>query len=108
MGGFWTAEKTACPASIRTATGACGFGAPGSATSTGTNPQNSSGESALNFTGNSKFVGWEIDLGLRYTIMPGLVWTPRVGFADYGDATSANGRSAKEAWVITNRMIYIF
>ncbi|HXH13590.1 MAG TPA: hypothetical protein VNP04_27935 [Alphaproteobacteria bacterium] len=108
VGGFWTAEKTACPASIRTATGECGFGAPGSATSTGTNPRNSSGESALNFTGNSKFVGWEIDLGLRYTIMPGLVWTPRVGFADYGDATSANGRSAKEAWVITNRMIYIF
>jgi hypothetical protein len=97
-GGFWTAEKTACPAVVRVGsiTGPCG------------GLTNSSGEPALNFTGDSRFVGWEVDVGLRYTIMPGLTWTPRMGYADYGGATSANGRKAMDAWVITNRMIYIF
>jgi hypothetical protein len=97
-GGFWTAEKTACPANLRVGSlsGPCGT------------PLNSSGEPALNFTGNSRFVGWEIDVGLRYTIMPGLTWTPRVGYADYGDATSANNRQAMDAWIFVNRMIYIF
>jgi hypothetical protein len=100
-GGFWTAQKTGCPATFRVGslTGPCT--GPGS-------PRNSSGEPALNFTGNSRFVGWEVDVGLRYTIMPGLTWTPRIGYADYGDATSANGRNAMDAWVFTNRMIYIF
>jgi hypothetical protein len=96
VGGFWTAEKTACPATVRTATGACG------------GPTNSSGEPLFNFTGDSRFVGWEIDVGLRFTIMPGLTWTPRLAYADYGGATSANGRKAMDAWAIANRMIYIF
>jgi hypothetical protein len=95
-GGFWTAEKAACPASVRTVTGACG------------GPTNSSGEPLFNFTGDSRFVGWEIDVGLRYTIMPGLTWTPRFSYADYGDATSANNRNALDAWAIANRLIYIF
>jgi hypothetical protein len=95
-GGVWTAEKTACPASVRTAAGACG------------GPLNSSGEPQLNFTGNSRFVGWEIAAGIRYTIMPGLTWTPRIAYADYGNATSANGRKATDAWAFANRMIYIF
>jgi hypothetical protein len=101
VGGFWTTEKTGCPANFRT----------GSTpeTCTGPNsPLNSSGEPALNFTGDSKFIGWEIDAGLRYTIMPGLVWTPRVGYAEYGDAFAANNRKATNAWVLVNRMIYIF
>jgi hypothetical protein len=100
-GGFWTAEKTGCPANFRlgSLTGPC----------TGPNsPSNSSGEPALNFTGDSRFVGWEVDVGLRYTIMPGLTWTPRLGYADYGDAFSANNRNALDAWVFVNRMIYIF
>jgi hypothetical protein len=98
VGGFWTAEKTACPAVFRIGSidGSCG------------GPRNSSGEPALNFTGNSRFVGWEIDVGLRFTIMPGLTWTPRLSYADYGDATAANGRKAMDAWAIANRMIYIF
>ena len=96
VGGFWTAEKTGCPAVVRTETGACG------------GPTNSSGEPALNFTGDSRFVGWEIDAGLRYTIMPGLTWTPRLGYADYGDAFAANNRKATDAWIFVNRLIYIF
>ncbi|MGH8070326.1 MAG: hypothetical protein ACRERE_34835 [Candidatus Entotheonellia bacterium] len=101
VGGFWTAEKTGCPANFRlgSLSGPC----------TGPNsPRNSSGEPALNFTGNSRFMGWEIDAGLRYTIMPGLTWTPRIGYADYGDAFSANNRKATDAWIVVNRMIYIF
>jgi hypothetical protein len=100
-GGFWTAEKTGCPANFRLGSldGPC----------TGPNsPQNSSGEPALNFTGDSRFMGWEVDVGLRYTFMPGLTWTPRVGYADYGDAFAANNRKAQDAWVVVNRVIYIF
>ncbi len=100
-GGFWTAEDTACPANFRVGsiTGACTF--------TGS-PLNNSGEPALNFTGDSRFMGWEIAAGFRYTIMPGLTWTPRLAYADFGDALSANNRKAKDAWSISNRMIYIF
>jgi hypothetical protein len=100
-GGVWTAEKTACPANFRLGSTSGPCTGPGS-------PLNSSGEPQLNFTGNSSFVGWEVDVGLRYTIMPGLTWTPRIGYADYGNATSANNRTATDAWVVVNRMIYIF
>jgi hypothetical protein len=97
VGGFWTAKRTSCPAVLRSVTtGACG------------GPLNSSGEPIYNFTGNSSFLGWEIDVGFRYSIMPGLTWTPRIGYADYGDAYSANNRKAQGAWSFSNRMIYIF
>jgi hypothetical protein len=32
---------------------------------------NASGQPALNFTGNSRYAGTEIDAGLRDTILPG-------------------------------------
>jgi hypothetical protein len=95
-GGFWTAEKSGCPAVVRSTTGACG------------GPSNSSGDAALNFTGDSRFVGWEVNAGLRYTIMPGLTWTPFLAYADYGDALAANDRKAMDAWAFINRMIYVF
>ncbi len=100
-GGFWTAKKTGCPAVFRVGSLSGPCTGPGS-------PLNSSGEPALNFTGDSNFVGWEIDVGLRYTIMPGLTWTPRIGYADYGDAVAANNRKAMDAWTFSNRLIYIF
>jgi hypothetical protein len=97
-GGFWTAKKTACPANLRVGSldGACG------------GPLNAYGEPIYNFTGNSRFLGWEVAAGFRFTIMPGLTWTPRLAYADYGDAFSANNRSAQGAWSFSNRMIYIF
>jgi hypothetical protein len=101
IGAAWSAEKTACPAVFRLGSLSGPCTAPGS-------PLNSSGEPALNFTGNSRFIGWEIDAGLRYTVMPGLTWTPRIGYADYGDATAANNRSPQGAWTFSNRLIYIF
>jgi hypothetical protein len=100
-GGFWTAEKTACPATFRVGSLSGPCTGPGS-------PRNSSGEPALNFTGDSSFVGWEIDVGFRYSIMPGLTWTPRIGYASMGDAVSANNRKAQDEWMATNRLIYIF
>jgi hypothetical protein len=98
VGGFWTAEKTGCPAVFRVGSlsGACG------------GPTNSSGEPALNFTGDSSFVGWEVNAGLRYTIMPGLIWTPLLAYADYGAALDTNNRKAMDAWAFINRMIYTF
>jgi hypothetical protein len=94
---FWTAGMpTSCPAVLRTATGACGT------------PNNSSGEPIYNFTGKSNFIGWEVDVGWRYSIMPGLTWTPRFGVAPYGDALAANNRNSQPAWSFSNRMVYIF
>jgi hypothetical protein len=87
-GGAWTAEKTGCPAVLRLGSLSGPCTAPGS-------PLNGSREPALNFTGNSRFYGWEIDAGIRHAIMPGLTWTPRLGYADYGDATAANNRSPR-------------
>jgi hypothetical protein len=105
-GAFWAAEKLACPASLRVGsiTGRCG---PVVSTGTpGTN--NSSGEPVYNFTGASQDLGWEVAAGLRYTIMPGLTWTPRLAYADYGKGLNQNDRKAMDAWVFTNRVIYIF
>jgi hypothetical protein len=100
-GGFWTAEKTGCPAQFQVL--------PPNAPCTGPGvPRNAFGEPSVNFTGNSRFVGWEVAAGVRYTIMPGLTWTPRLSFADYGDATATNNRSAGTAWSFSNRMVYIF
>jgi len=64
--------------------------------------------SAVNFTGNSTYVGTEVDIGLRYTIMPGLTWTPLFGWAFLGDAYNTNNRSAQDAWALVNRVIYTF
>jgi hypothetical protein len=88
-GAFWTPNVPRCPASVRDATGAC------------TSP-------AVNFTGNSTFAGWEVDIGLRYTIMPGLTWTPRFGWAFLGDAWDTNDRKAQDAWAFVNRVVYTF
>jgi hypothetical protein len=100
-GGFWTAEDTGCPAVFRLGSISGPCTGPGS-------PSNSSGDPALNFTGNSSFVGWEVNAGFRYTIMPGLTWTPLLAYANYGDALNTNDRKALDAWAFMNRMIYIF
>ena len=97
-GGFWAAEKPACPAVLRVGsiTGDCG------------GDETASGEPALNFTGDSRYLGFEVAAGVRYTIMPGLTWTPRLSYADYGKGLNQNGRKATNAWVLVNRVIYIF
>jgi hypothetical protein len=91
IGGFWTAEATACPAVLRIGalTGPCGV-------------------PPLDFTGNSRYAGAEIDLGLRYSILPGLFWTPRVGWAFLGDAWETQHRNVQDAWTFANRVIYVF
>ena len=98
VGGMWTAGMpTNCPAVLRSlTTGACG------------GPNNGSGQPIYNFTGGSNFLGWEAAVGVRYQIMPGLTWTPRFAYADYGGAYSANSRNAQGAYFFANRLIYIF
>jgi hypothetical protein len=91
VGGFWTAERTACPAIFRlgSVTGPCAV-------------------PPLDFTGNSRYAGMEIDAGLRYTILPGLIWTPRFGWAFLGDAWQIQDRSVQDAWTFANRIVYVF
>ena len=62
----------------------------------------------LNFTGNSHYAGTEIDVGLRYSILPGLFWTPRFGWAFLGDAWKVQDRRVQDAWTFANRIIYVF
>jgi hypothetical protein len=96
-GGFWATQKPGCPTAIRVSlNGPCGP------------PETFKDEPIYNFTGGSKFLGWEVAAGLRYTIMPGLTWTPRLAYANYGDGLNQNGRKAMDAWVFANRMIYTF
>jgi hypothetical protein len=101
-GGFWTAKKPACPANFRVGS------LDGPCTGPGVPRTGETNEPALNFTGNSRFLGWEVDAGLRYTIMPGLTWTPRVAYGDFGDAVAINNRKALDTWAVINRIIYIF
>jgi hypothetical protein len=103
-GGFWSAKKTGCPAVLRVGSlsGRCG-GANVAAVN-----QPGSGQPVYNFTGNSRYLGWEVAAGVRYTIMPGLTWTPRLAYADYGKGLDQNNRRAGNAWVLANRMIYTF
>jgi hypothetical protein len=91
VGAFWTVEKTACPTLFRvgSVTGPCV-------------------EPVVDFTGNSRYAGTEIDVGLRYTILPGLTWTPRLGWAFLGDAFQVEHRSVRDAWIFVNRVIYTF
>lgn len=91
-GGFWTPKVPRCPASVRAVVAG----------------QTVCTNAAVNFTGNSTYVGTEVDIGLRYTIMPGLTWTPLFGWAFLGDAYNTNNRSAQDAWALVNRVIYTF
>jgi hypothetical protein len=101
VGAFWTVAKTACPAVFRVGSLSGPCAAPGS-------PLNAVGQPIFNLTGNSRYAGTEIDAGLRYTILPGLTWTPRFGWAFLGDAFAINNRRVLDAWAFANRMIYVF
>jgi hypothetical protein len=103
-GGFWSAKKTGCPAVLRqgSLSGRCG-----AADDDDVN-QPRTGRPVYNFTGNSRYLGWEVAAGVRYTILPGLTWTPRLAYADYGKGLDQNNRQAGNAWYFTNRMIYTF
>jgi hypothetical protein len=98
FGGFWAAQKPACPASLRVGsiTGDCG------------GPETASGDPVYNFTGDSRYLGFEVAAGVRYTIMPGLTWTPRLAYADYGKGLNQNNRKAMDAWSLSNRLVYVF
>jgi hypothetical protein len=102
-GGFWAAQKPACPASLRqeSLSGRCGE-------ADNEDHNNASGDPIYNFTGNSRYLGFEVAAGFRYTIMPGLTWTPRLAYADYGKGMEQNNRKAMDAWVFVNRVVYIF
>jgi len=63
---------------------------------------------AFDFTGNSSFLGWEVDVGHRFLIMPGLLWQTRVGWAFLGDAFQIRNRNVQDAWIISNRILYTF
>jgi hypothetical protein len=101
-GAYFTAQKTGCAAVLRTGpNGACATtGATILNTGQTFNPRN--------FTGNSSYLGTEVDVGFRYTIMPGLIWQQRFGWAFLGNAFAINNRNAQDAWVFVNRVLYTF
>jgi hypothetical protein len=107
-GGFWADKKTGCPAVLRqgSLSGRCGDPEDGDPAQLINQPR--TGDPVYNFTRNSRYLGWEVAAGARYTIMPGLTWTPRVAYADYGKGMDQNDRKAGNAWVFVNRVIYIF
>jgi len=107
-GGFWSAKKTGCPAVLRqgSLTGRCGPADEPDEAQLINQPR--TGDPVYNFTANSRYLGWEVAAGARYTIMPGLTWTPRLAYADYGKGMDQNNRKAGNAWVLVNRVIYIF
>jgi hypothetical protein len=101
-GTFWSAEKTGCEAVLRTGpNGAC-------ATTGATIQQTGRTFNPFNFTSNSRHLGEEVDVGFRYTILPGLVWQQRFGWAFLGDGMNQNNRKAQDVWEFINRVLYTF
>jgi hypothetical protein len=102
FGTVWTAQKTGCPAVLRT-------GPNGACATTGATIQ-STGQTfnPWNFTGNSRHLGEEIDVGFRYTIMRGLIWQQRFGWAFLGDGFQIRNRNVQDAYVFVNRVLYTF
>jgi len=105
-GGFWTAQTPGCPAVLRvgSTSGPCNGDDPDAPEG----PVTFRGEPRLNFTGGSRYLGFEVAAGARYTIMPGLTWTPRLAYADFGKGLNQNNRRAMDAWLFVNRVVYIF
>ena len=64
-GGFWAAQKTGCPSNVREGSigGTCLASTPGPNAAVPT----FKGEARFNFTGNSRYLGWEVAAGVRYT-----------------------------------------
>jgi hypothetical protein len=87
VGAFWTAENTACPAVLR---------------------QVSATDPRSDFTGNSKRLGTEVNVGTIDTIMPGLTWQTRFGGAFLGGAFELRNGEVRDAWVLVNRLLYTF
>jgi hypothetical protein len=101
LGTVWAAEKTGCPAVLRTGpNGACATTFSSSTIVASFNP--------WNFTGNSRHLGEEVDVGFRYTIMPGLIWQQRFGWAFLGDGFNINNRKAQDVYLFVNRLLYTF
>ena len=109
VGAYWTEEPTACPASLRRAstTDPRGFTCGGPLTGASLTPS-AQRSPAFDFTGNSRFLGWEVDVGHRFTIMPGLTWQTRFGWAFLGDAFEIRNGNVQDAWIISNRILYAF
>jgi hypothetical protein len=101
VGAFFAANSTRCPAVVRTGTnGACA--------TTGATAANGQTFNPFNFTGGSRYIGTEVDVGLRYTIMPGLTWTPRFGWGFLGNGLQIMNRNVQDAYIFVNRLIYTF
>lgn len=62
----------------------------------------------FDFTGNSTYMGTEVDVGSIFTLMPGLTWQTRFGWAFLGDAFEIGNRNVRDAWVIVNRILFTF
>ena len=100
-GTLWTAETPGCEAVLRTASGAC-------RTTGATIRQTGQTFNPFNFTGNSRHLGEEVDVGFHYTIMRGLIWQQRFGWAFLNDGFNQNNRKAQDAYIFINRVLYSF
>jgi hypothetical protein len=91
VGGFWTAEKTACSARFRIGSvrGPCAL-------------------PALDFTGNSRYAGTEVDVGLRFTILSGSFWHRGLVGPFWAMPWQVEDRNVQDAWTFANRLIYVF
>jgi hypothetical protein len=106
VGAYWTAEKTACPAVFRrtrtTAQDPRGFDCLG-----GTAAQQTVGR-LMDYTGDSRYMATALDVGTRYSIMPGLLWSTNFSYAFLGDALKISTRNVQDTWLLANQVLYAF
>jgi hypothetical protein len=106
VGAYWTAEKTACPAVFRrtrtTAQDPRGFDCLG-----GTAAQQTVGR-LMDYTGDSRYMATAVDVGTRYSIMPGLLWSTNFSYGFLGDALKISTRNVQDTWLLANQVLYAF
>ncbi|MGH8057272.1 MAG: hypothetical protein ACREOH_08565, partial [Candidatus Entotheonellia bacterium] len=95
VGTVFAAETPACPAVQRTAAVSA------------TNPTGCA-DLRRNWTGDSKYVGTEVDMFLDWTIMPGLLYRIGGAYGFLGDALETNNGKVQNAWHLLNRLLYAF
>jgi hypothetical protein len=100
-GAVFAGHPPRCAAVLRT-------GPNGACATTGATTTSGVTFNPFNFTGNSSYLGSEVDVGFRYTIMPGLIWQQRFGWAFLGSGFQIMNRPVQDAWVFVNRLLYTF
>jgi hypothetical protein len=62
----------------------------------------------MDYTGDSRYMATALDVGTRYSIMPGLLWATNFSYGFLGDALKIGTRNVQDTWLLANQVLYAF